>query len=336
MKLVSLVRHFIDRHQEQLWWIHSAYALLFGIGVMWLGSRSFVFLRLAFFYVLFIWLSSLGLPRLVRSTLLSPVWQHRARLLLNYLNRNFYQQVLFFILPVYAASSTLWSRNFLFVVLLALSAVVSTLDVVYDRHLTVRRSLIASFFAFNLFACVNVILPAIWGVSNTFTMKLSAVLAVMGFLTLYATHSEMQRREVQRAIAISALFLFALVWKGASFVPPAPLRLVSVQFGTGFNREAMQIPSPLSTVPAEVSTPLVGLTAIYAPLGLSEQVGHRWYVDGKLVFVSPYYWVSGGRERGFRLWTQLPAQNLPAKKSVRLDVLTTGGQLIGRRCLQPG
>ena len=55
-------------------------------------------------------------------------------------NKNFYQQVLFFVLPIYYASATLSSRNFLFVLLLVASALLSTLDIVYDRHLSVRRS----------------------------------------------------------------------------------------------------------------------------------------------------------------------------------------------------
>ena len=77
------------------------------------------------------------------------------RLVVNLFNKNLYQQVLFFVLPIYYGSATGWSLNFIFVTLLAISALLSTLDVVYDRHLSTRRSLTAPFFAFNLFAFVQ-------------------------------------------------------------------------------------------------------------------------------------------------------------------------------------
>src|SRR5262245_14656508 len=150
------------RNQERLWWLHSVYALLFGIGVMWLGHRNFVLLRVILFYVLFIWITSLLLPRLVpKLGDRYGRWLHRV---IHYFNRNFYQQILFVILPLYYASATLRSRNVVFVILLGASALLSTLDVVYDRHLSTKWTWAALFFAFNLFAGVNVMLCVLWGV----------------------------------------------------------------------------------------------------------------------------------------------------------------------------
>jgi len=132
---------WLQRHKGKLWWLHSIYALLFGVGIMWLGTRNYNFLRVTVFHVGFIWLSSLYLPRLLNQPWVSALWAERLRLLVNYFNKNLYQQVLFFILPIYYGSATLSSGNFMFVVLLAISALLSTLDLVYDRHLSVRRSL---------------------------------------------------------------------------------------------------------------------------------------------------------------------------------------------------
>ena len=28
---------WFQRHKDKLWWFHSAYALLLGVGIMWLG-----------------------------------------------------------------------------------------------------------------------------------------------------------------------------------------------------------------------------------------------------------------------------------------------------------
>jgi hypothetical protein len=141
----SFASGFIDRHQDKLWWFHSSYSLLLGIGVMWLGSRHFTYLRLAIFHIAFIWLSSLFLPALSRIRRIPPPWPHRIRLLINYFQRNFYQQLLFFILPIYYLSATWGAANMLFVLLLAFSAFLATMDIVYDRYLSVNWWLLAMF-----------------------------------------------------------------------------------------------------------------------------------------------------------------------------------------------
>jgi len=59
--------HFFKKHKEQFLkhkdkfiWMHSIYALFFGIGVMWLGSQDFKYIRIAIWEITFIWLSSLA------------------------------------------------------------------------------------------------------------------------------------------------------------------------------------------------------------------------------------------------------------------------------------
>jgi hypothetical protein len=142
---------FLARHQAALWWLHSAWALGCGVAVMWIGTRHFAFVRVAVVYVAVIWLVSLSSPLLIAHQALSGR-AHWVRLGLNYISRNFYQQVLFFVLPIYYASATAGSINMLFVALVGVSALISTLDVVYDRHLSTNRDLTAAFFAVNLFS----------------------------------------------------------------------------------------------------------------------------------------------------------------------------------------
>jgi hypothetical protein len=132
----------LEQHGKAQWWVHSAYALLLGIGLMWLGSRNFIFLRLAVFYIFFIWASSLILPSILHYPRLPSRWRERFRLMVNYFQRNFYQQVLFFVLPIYFASATIRSGNILSVVILAVSAVLSTPDVKTEGRQLVGRSVL--------------------------------------------------------------------------------------------------------------------------------------------------------------------------------------------------
>lgn len=320
---------WFQRHKDKLWWFHSAYALLLGVGIMWLGARNYNFLRVTVLHVGFIWLSSLFLPRLLNRPWLAPRWAERLRLLVNFFNKNLYQQVLFFILPIYYGSATLSSGNFLFVVLLAVSALLSTLDVVYDRHLSVRRGLTALFFAFNLFALINVMLPVLWSIGNNWATRLSALLAALGYATILRPFAESKRWQGGFA-AVVAVVLLVLVEFARPLIPPAPLRLVAAEFGGEYQAEAKAVAPVLSVVEVGPARRLHVLTPIKAPLGLRETVQHRWYKNGKLVWTSPFIQVTGGREQGFRLWTNYQFEVIEAGAELRVDAVTEGGQLIGR------
>jgi hypothetical protein len=273
------------------------------------------------------------LPKFLTPSRVPARWAPRLQLLVNFFNKNLYQQMLFFVLPIYYASATLGSRNTAFVALVALSALLSTVDVIYDRHLSAKRHLTAAFFAFNLFALVNVMLPILWSVSNTLTTRIGTVLAFVGFLTLGYPTSQSQPLRIGMVAAIGLLIL-VLVEAGRPLIPPAPLRLSSVEFGRDFEKTSLQIVTPLTRVEPGSSLRVYGLTAVKAPLGLKERLQHRWHENGELVCASPFYEIVGGREEGFRLWTSCVLPSVPPNTTFRLDLETEGGQLIGRSVLK--
>ena len=84
------------------------------------------------------------------------------------------------------------------------------------------------------------------------------------------------------------------------------------------------------SLPAGWTGRVYGVTSIYAPLGLHDRVGHRWYQDGRLVFASPFYRLEGGRPEGFRLWTCAPATDVRPGTRLTVEVWTEAGQLVGR------
>ena len=300
---------------------------------MWLGSVDFTYLRVVLFNVAFIWASSLLIPVLAAHPGLPPVWRERLRLLVNYFNRNFYQQILFFILPIYAGSMTFGSANMLFVLILGLTAVLSTLDIVYDRFLSVRSCYISVFFAFNLFACINVTLPVLFRIGNTTAIYLSAVLAWLGFVTFCLRLSAAGRRQKAALAILAALLLAGLVEFGRPVIPPAPLKLARFEFGPGMEPGRLAIRQPYERLAAGYRGRLYVLTAITAPLGLEETIAHHWLADGASLRRSPYYPVRGGRRDGYRLWTFHTFRKASPRDEVRVDVLTRGGQLIGRIAL---
>jgi hypothetical protein len=322
---------FLHGKETLLWWLHSGYALLLGLGVMWLGARDFTYLRLIIFHISFIWLSSLLLPFVVNLRRLTPKWRERARMTINYFNKNFYQQLLFFLLPIYYASTTVGSRNMAFLVLLAVSAVLSTMDVVYDRYVSVRWQLTAVFFMFNLFASINVMLPVLWTVSNHRALWVSGVLAFGGFASMVYRLSGLRGARVKWLLGAAACALLLIVEFLPPFIPPAPLTLARAEFGRSVR--ARSIVTPLDAIPSSPGRIAV-LTAIKAPMGLKETVRHRWTLDGKVVYVSNYFSVTGGRKEGYRLSSQITWKAGTAGHVLVVDVETQSGQLIGRARLR--
>jgi hypothetical protein len=313
--------------------MHSAYALAFGVGFMWLGARHYAFLRVAGFHIAFIWSTSLLLARAGDWWLSPPGWWGYARLAINYVNKNFYQQILFFILPIYYASATGWSRNMVFVALLSTSAVVSTLDLFYDRYLTTRPALSASFFSFNLFACVNVALPVLWSVSNAAALRVAAVGAVVGFVTIARRPSQLADRATWVRTALGAIAVLLVVEVGKPWVPPAPLRLGRTDFGTSVDADRIVITSRVDALPPDRNGRIYAVTALRAPLGLKDTVELRWFGDGRRLWASAPHEIVGGRAAGFLLWSSTRITTTFPSRSLRLDVVTEAGQLIGRAVL---
>ncbi|MBP7461297.1 MAG: DUF2914 domain-containing protein [Candidatus Delongbacteria bacterium] len=328
--LMERARGFIRRHHELLWWLHSSYALLFGIVFIWLGAKDFTYLRLAIFHIAFIWLSSLFLPTLLHLPFIRLHWHERIRLVINYFNRNFYQQLIFFLLPIYYLSATIWSRHLVFLLLLSASAVLSTMDLIYDRHISVKWGLLGLFFTFNVFVCINVMLPVLWGIPNTYALWISACLAVLAFASVCYRLSGLPRQRMWMTIMISAVLVLLITEKGRIYIPPAPLRLVRSEFGRDIIRKHKVIYQALDSISSFETGKICILTAIQAPLGMKEKVCHRWSINDSLTFVSPFYQVHGGRKEGFRLFTSMTIRRPLVGGVITVEIMTEGGQLIGK------
>jgi hypothetical protein len=157
----------------------------------------------------------------------------------------------------------------------------------------------------------------------------------LGFVTLGYPAAGSFIRRAALALGAGVLF-FALVELGRPFIPPVPLRIASVAFGTSFDRESLQMLAPITELKTNAAGQLYGLTAIRAPLGLREKLRHRWFENGNLVCASALHDVVGGRTEGFRLWTSCAIGRVGASTNIRLDLETEGEQLVGRATLGAG
>ncbi len=319
---------FLTHHATALWWLHSGWSLLWGLGFLWLGSRSFATLRVAVFYLAFIWTSGLLLPWLERAPFLGPANRERRRLLVNYLHRNFSQQLLFFVLPVYWRSATVRSPHGVWLALLGFCAVLATLDVVYDQALSRHWFFLSTFFAFTLFAVVNVMVPVLFHLPSLVALGIASLISFAGFASFCWGHSPHPPGRNRQAMLGAAAVLLGLVFLGRGWIPPAPLTLASAEFGGAVDPATLRVVGTLDE--ARAQRRLAVMTAIRAPMGLADRVRHRWLVNGRVWFVSFPRRVEGGRREGFRLWSgvALPDRFGPGDR-LRVRVETAAGQLIG-------
>jgi hypothetical protein len=90
------------------------------------------------------------------------------RLGTNYIIKQLYQQMFFFLVPLYGASATwsLSSWNWWMAPVLLVCAVVSTMDLVFDNVIMERRWLASAMYGLAMFGVLNVVLPLVFGVTH--------------------------------------------------------------------------------------------------------------------------------------------------------------------------
>src|ERR1700742_584581 len=165
MRLSTRARRLLRDHGHKLWWLHSAYALALGAGVVAFAQRGFDHARWLAVSLGFAWLLVVLLFRIFEAQpggFDAPSTKTRVRFyVMTYALKNLYQGMLFFLLPFYWKSTTLDAANGWFVILLGACAIVSTLDIVFDRVLMRFRWLASTFHAITLFGCLNLVIPAL-------------------------------------------------------------------------------------------------------------------------------------------------------------------------------
>lgn len=332
-------RAFLVRHGKKLWWLHSAYALCLGTGVVLFAQKGFQQARLLAISAGGAWLLVLLFFRLhgsgkKQASLDGAETKTKLRFYaLTYALKNLYQGMLFFLLPFYWKSTTLDSRNGWFVVLIAACALLSTLDVVFDRVLLRWAAVASLFHGVALFGCVNLIVPALFPDTRTlYSLMIAAGVTTLAFWTMNLELAAYRRRGVLAAIGASALLAVLAAYGARTFIPPVPMYLSRASVGPmtlADGRLAMEVRS----LHPSVIQQLQSVTDVVVPGGRGDRLRHVWRHNGHEV-VRAHEETSRvpGPEGSVRLRSRLSGDNLPARLvgDWSVDVETEDGQLVGR------
>ncbi len=233
-----------------------------------------------------------------------------------------YQNVLFFVAPIWLASATVFSMNIVFPLILALLALLSCFDAFFAAQVlshTMRRNAVS---AVVLFA---VSVPALCVLTH---LPIRISIAACAFVsTLAASVLGRPVRHLGRHTVMGtwiAATTAAALYFGAPLLPPTPVQCMQAVAAPRIERKDPQDTTNHFTKGA---AKVFAHFSVAAPERFSQDISFQWYVNGDKRGKPIPSKIVGGRKHGFRTWTYLSS---PAGGRYRVDLLTADNQLIGQ------
>jgi hypothetical protein len=337
-------RAFMKQHGRKLWWLHSAYALGLGITVVTFAQKGFDHARWLAASALAAWLLVVLFFRLFGSGRRQS-HEHAAPnvklrfFAMTYALKNLYQGMLFFLLPFYFKSTTFDSPNAWFIAVLGACALLSTLDIVFDRVVFKFRALASIFHAVALFGCLVLVVPALFPDTRTLTSLLVATaITVVAFWTIHMDVAMLRDKRWLMLFGATLAFALGLAYGGRTALPPVPMYMAHGAVGPivlADGRLGMEV----RDLHPSVVDKLIAITDVVVPGGKGDRLLHVWRHNGHEVHratedttrVTDAAAVS--KDKGtIRLRSALTDRQLPSTLvgSWSVDVETQDGQLVGR------
>ena len=320
---------------RRLWWIHSIYALGLGIFISLYVGKDFSYARWLLLSAVAIWSILLAIYRLFgpkpsveSQSLAGKVGFHA----MTWVVKNLYQGMLFFLLPFYWRSATYGTVNQWFVVVLAICALIATLDIIFDRFLIRFRFASTAYFLVTMFATFNLAIPALLiGVDVFYSLLGASIASVLVAWFIRVPRWRWSDVEMRGALLGGVIAAVMFSYVARPLVPPVPHHIINGAVGLAMNG---QITADARAIRHDALSELVAETRILAPDGAESSFQHEWRLDGSVVHrvTDPGRMTFESDPNTVVLRSILPAPVVPksAYGQWQIDVLTDGGRLIGR------
>jgi hypothetical protein len=322
---------------RRVWWFHSFFALFFGVGVMLFARAGLAHADKVMMALFVSWLLMFVALRFIVGPAnrreQESIGRRGVRVVTNYVIKQFYQQMFFFLTPLYASSATwsLSSLNWWMAPLLLVCAVVSTMDLVFDNFIMERRLLAAGMYGLAMFGVLNVLLPLVVGLDHLTGLIVAAAATPASVALLsFSIRQVMAPQGVLITIGMTAALLGS-VWYGRKFIPPAPMAMPEAAVGHGTVGSYECLPGSKHVLREHQLDGLRCGSLLREPGGLKEAVVHVWKHRGVTWEIPPDRLKCDGDGVVFR--SMFPTDMLPKDPtgSWSCTTLTVGGQLVGVR-----
>jgi hypothetical protein len=332
---VGALRRFFAKYGRMLWWLHSFYALGLGITVVLFAAKGFAHARWLTISLGTAWLVLILFFRLFGSGAQRAVVDGKAAKLrffvMTYVLKNLYQGMLFFLLPFYWQSVTLGSQNQWFLVALVVCTFVSTLDVVFDHLLMRWKSAASTFYFFTLFACLNLVIPALLpNIASLASLIGAAAISAIAFWTMHMPVRLLAKPLFAGLCVGWVLLAVAGAYAARGAVPPAAMHVTSGAVGPELLADG-RLRVEARSLHVSMIDRLYAVTYVNIPGGRGDNLVHEWWREGSLVQRVEQVTVHLVDPPGtVRVRSELAA--VPTEKigEWRVDVVTADGQLVGR------
>lgn len=328
----------LSKYGRMLWWLHSAYALGLGVVVLMFAQKGFAHAR---------WLSiSLGLLWVVLLVFFrsfsggTPPTRADGRTgqvtfyVMTYVLKNLYQGMLFFLLPFYWRSAVLGAASQWFVVVLGACALLSTLDVVFDRVLMRFKTVASAFYFLTLFCCLNLVIPALFpNTRSLVTLVAAAVISALAFWTMHIPVRMLGRPAVVALLVLWSGGSLLGAYFGRAYVPPVAMFVAHGAVGPELLPDGGLAIEASAMHASRVGEALHAVTDVSVPGGKGDKLVHVWWKDGEMLQRSSDVDPEPVGTVGIvRLSSRMAGSDMPADRVGRwhVDVETSDGQLVGR------
>ncbi len=336
-EIKEIAKEFLHKHERKIWWLHTVYALSLGAFVATFSQKGFEQARFLTLSLGFVWLLVVAFFRFFGTGAQQDfitAWPGARRrfFIMTYLMKNLFQGMLFFLLPLYYRSGSSDAKTIGVMYLLSGCAVVSTLDLVFDRVL-LRFKLIASlFFSVTLFGVMNVAIPALHPDMKTLvTLLVSGGLAVATFFLFHIPLASLKRPLVLGTF-VSCVFLGVITfYVGRRAFPAVPMYVKAGGVGPAITADGT-LSFELKSLRVESFSDLFAVTDV-AVVGHGDALVHVWRHDNVEIGHVEVANVARPKEKNLvRVTSHVPESQRPASLSGHwtVDVETESGQIVGR------
>jgi Family of unknown function (DUF5924) len=267
---------------RKLWWLHSFGGLAISLSMMLFSRAGLAYADKLLIALIGSWcLVFVALRFIVGPANRKPdehLVKKGVRLATNYVIKQFYQQMFFFLVPLYASSATwaLGTWNWWLPPILFVCGVLSTIDLVFDNFIMERRWLASLMYGLALFGMINILLPLTLGVSH-FEALLAAAAATPLAVALLSFSARQVLSPQGLLLTIAATGgLVSGAWYGRWLVPPAPLAMTETAVGHGGRGEYECLPPSKHVIRSDQLDKLRCGSLLREPGGIKEEVVHVW------------------------------------------------------------
>ena len=325
---------------RRLWWLHSGFALSFGVGAMLFARAGLKYADKVMVALLGSWLLMFVAFRFITGPANrredEKLIRKGIRVATNYIIKQFYQQMFFFLTPLYASSATwsLASWNWWLAPLLLICAVLSTMDLVFDNFVMEHRFLASGMYGLAMFGMLNVLLPLLVGVDHVTGLIIAAAATPtsVAFLS-FSVRRVLSPQGALLTLGTTAALLAGVNW-GKRFIPPVPLAMSETAVGHGTLGSYECLPPSKHAIRASQLDGLRCGAMLREPGGLKEPVVQQWTFRGKALGgpLQPEVMKCDDGD-AVVVRSYFPTDRIPADPTGKwaCETLTVGGPLVGIR-----